>query len=157
MALKFKVMSAPSLILDDDFRWIGSVSGREIVAMIIDRDPSNLSANTLQTILDDGDASWIYKQMMETQTIFDEFIKLVLHKTWSVRLGAMVVIEELSEADPRLALQICPILISHFNEQDTTVQGDILYALGEAGNKETQKWIICRKPSLEDPDLILLC
>jgi len=154
MSQKYKVMSAPCLILENDFRWTGSVSAEEIVRMIIDRDPSKLSANTLKTILEDGDASWVSKQMMEKQTIFDGFIDLVLHETWSVRLGTMVVVEELAETDPALALKLCPILISYFDGQDITVQGDILYALGEAGNDETKDWIIKKQPAMEHPDLI---
>ncbi len=151
---KFKVMSAPCLILGEDFRWTGSVSDEEIVQMINNRDPSKLSANTLKTILEDGDASWISKQMIEKQIIFDGFLDLVLHKTWSVRLGTMVVVEELAENDPALALKLCPILISYFDNQDITVQGDILYALGEAGNDETKDWITQKLSSIEHPDLI---
>jgi thioredoxin family protein len=154
MSQKFKIMSAPCLILEEDFRWTGSVSDKEIVRMIIDRDPSKLSADTLKTILEDGDASWISKQMMEKQTLFDGFIDLVLHETWSVRLGTMVVVEELAETDSTLALTLCPILISYFDNQGITVQGDILYALGEAGNDETKNWITQKLPSMEHPDLI---
>ncbi len=154
MSQKFSVMSAPCLILEEDFRWTGSVSDEEIVRMIIDRDSSKLSANTLKTILEDGDASWISKQMMEKQTLFDGFIDLVLHETWSVRLGTLVVVEELAETDPALALKLCPILISYFDNQDITVQGDILYALGEAGNDETKDWITKKLSSIEHQDLM---
>ena len=153
-AQKDKVLSAPCLILDDDFRWTGSVMAEEIIKMITSRDPSQLSAKTLKTILEQGDASWIAQAMIEKGKIFDAFIKLLLHETWSVRLGAMVIVEELAETDPNLAVSLCPLLIDLFDEKDTPIQGDILYALGEAGDLETKEWIRARLPKLEHPDLI---
>lgn len=153
-AQKDGVMSVPCLILDDDFRWTGNVSADEIVTMITHRDPSQLSAGTLQTILEQGDASWIARQMIEKGKIFDAFIKLLLHETWSVRLGAMVIVEELAETDPKLATLLCPVLINLFDEKNIPIQGDILYALGETGTIETKEWIQTMLPSLEHPDII---
>jgi glutaredoxin len=153
-AQKDKVMSAPCLILDDDFRWTGSVAAEEIIKIITHRDPSQLSAGTLRTILEQGDASWITQAMIEKGGIFDAFIKLLLHATWSVRLGAMVVVEELAETNPNLAAGLCPLLINLFDEKDIPIQGDILYALGEAGDIETKEWIRAKLSKLEHPDLI---
>ena len=153
-AQKDGVMSAPCLILDDYFRWTGDVSAQEIIKMITERDASQLSSVTLKNILEEGDASWIAGQMMEKKKIFDNFIKLLLHEIWSVRLGAMVIVEELAETDPELAVGICPKLIDLFDEQNVPVQGDILYALGEAGSDETKKWIKEKLATLEHQDLI---
>lgn len=153
-AQKEQVMSAPCLILDDDFRWTGEVTGEEIIEIITSRDPSNLSATTLKNILEQGDASWITQQMIEKQEIFNGFIQLLLHETWSVRLGAMVIVEALAEEDPGLALQLSPRLMDLFDNQAIPVQGDILYVLGEAGSAETKKWILGKMNVLEQQDLI---
>ncbi|WP_299977027.1 thioredoxin family protein [Desulfobacula sp.] len=153
-AQKDGVLSAPCLILDDDFRWTGSVSADEIVKIITSRDPSQLSAGTLKTILEQGDASWVARQMIEKGKIFDAFIKLLLHETWSVRLGAMVVVEELAETDPELAARLCPTLIDLFDGKDIPIQGDILYALGEAGDAKTKEWLEKKLPRLVHQDLI---
>lgn len=153
-AQKDKVLSAPCLILDNDFRWTGNVTAEEVIKMIINRDPSQLSAATLKTIMEQGDASWIAGQMMEKGKIFNSFIKLLLHESWSVRLGAMVVVEELAETNPGLAAKLCPILTDLFDEKEISVQGDILYAMGEAGDSKTKKWIHSKLPSLEHQDLV---
>ncbi len=128
------VMSAPCLILDQDFRWTGAVSPEEITGMIADRDPSKLSTHSLKMILEDGKADWISDKIKEYGKMFPGFIGLVTHEIWSVRLGAMVVLEELAESAPELALSIVPELLERFHDFDLTVQGDILYALGEAGD-----------------------
>jgi glutaredoxin len=153
-AEKDGVLSAPCLILDDDFRWTGNVEPLEIIQMITSRDPSQLSAGTLKNILEQGDASWIVGQMIKKGAIFDAFISLLVHDTWSVRLGAMVVVEELAGTDPKLAARLSPILIQEFDGKDVTVQGDILYALGETGDRETFEWIQSKLPALSHQDLV---
>ena len=153
-AQKDIVMSAPCLILDDDFRWTGSVPAQEIVKMITSRDPSQLSAETLKTILEQGDASWIAQQMIKKKKIFDGFIKLLLNETWSVRLGAMVIVEELVETEPDLAALLCPPMIDLFDGKEIPIQGDILYALGEAGDGKTKEWLEKKLPRLVHQDLI---
>lgn len=153
-AQKDKVMSAPCLILDNDFRWTGSVHTEEIIKMITSRDPSQLSAETLKTILEQGDAAWLTQQMIKKKKIFHGFIKLLLHETWSVRLGALVVVEELAETDPDLAILLCSSLINLFDGKQIPIQGDILYALGEAGDRKTEEWIKKKLPTLVHQDLI---
>ena len=49
---------------------------------------------------------------------------------------------------------MCVPLINQFDSRDITVQGDILYALGEAGNSETREWITAKRPELSHEDLI---
>lgn len=153
-AQKDRVMSAPCLILDDDFRWTGSVSMDEIVQMITSRDPSRLSTQTLKDIIEQGNAAWIAQQMVKQKKIFEAFIPLLLHETWSVRLGAMVAVEALAETGPDIAALLCPFLIDRFDEKEIPIQGDILYALGEAGDDKTKEWLEKKLSELEHPDLI---
>lgn len=153
MALRDKVVSAPCLILDRGFRWIGAVGAREILSMILGQAPSQLSAQTLKTILEKGDADWISRQMIQADRIFEGFVQLLLDETWSVRLGAMVVVETLGESHPDLAATLGPLLIPAFANKDIPVQGDILYALGETGNHETKAWIEKIRVDLEHQDL----
>lgn len=152
-AQRDKVMSAPCLILDNGFRWVGAVTAEEVLSMITRRDVSLLSSQTLKTILEQGDADWISREMIQADTIFQGFVQLLFHDTWSVRLGAMVVVESLAEERPELALKLCPLLIRAFDQNDIPVQGDILYALGETGNLETKRWVEKRIKNLENEDL----
>lgn len=136
-----RVMAAPCLILDGDFRWTGAVDPEEIIAMILNRDPAALSTGTLKNILEAGDADWITREMMAANTLFEGFMGLLLHETWSVRLGAMVVVESLAQEAPNLGRQLVPRLLDAYPEQEIPVQGDILYALGEIGDGDTADWI----------------
>lgn len=151
-AAKEGVMSAPCLILDD-FRWTGSVTAEEIAAMMVDRDPSLLSTASLRMILEEGKAEWIAEKILDRNKIFPGFIGLVTHPIWSVRLGAMVVIEELSENAPDLARQIVPNLLDAFEKADIPTKGDILYALGEVGDGAVRETISGMMDALENADL----
>jgi hypothetical protein len=152
-AQRDKVMSAPCLILDNEFRWTGAVTAQEVLSMITQRDVSSLSSQTLKAILEQGDADWISQEMIQAGTIFQGFVPLLLYDTWSVRLGAMVVVESLAEENPELALKLCSPLIQAFDRSEIPVQGDILYALGETGNLGTKRWVEKRIRNLENEDL----
>ncbi|MBU0970540.1 MAG: thioredoxin family protein [Proteobacteria bacterium] len=152
-AQRDNVMSAPCLILDNGFQWTGAVALEEVLSMILHRDVSSLSAQTLRAILEQGNASWISREMARADRIFEGFIPLLLDDTWSVRLGAMVVVETLVQERPDLALQLCPKLIRAFDQKDIPVQGDILYALGETGNLETKEWLKERLQNLGNQEL----
>ena len=148
-----KVLSAPCLILDNGFRWTGSVTAEEVLSMITQRDVSKLSPQTLRTILEQGEAGWIANEMIRADNIFKGFITLLLHESWSVRLGAMVVVETLAEESPELALQLCPLLIRTFDSCEIPVKGDLIYALGETGNLDTKTWIQTILEHLENEEL----
>ncbi|WP_035235543.1 thioredoxin family protein [Desulfobacter vibrioformis] len=152
-ARKDKVMSAPCLILDDDTRWTGAVAEEEIVDMIVNKESMDLDTMALKTILEDGRAAWITERMLGSNRLFKGFSGLLLHETWSVRLGAMVVVEALAEKAPALCADLEKILIDAFSTQDMPVQGDILYTLGEIGTPDTRDWIAAQKETLSHTDL----
>ncbi|MFO7750605.1 MAG: thioredoxin family protein [Desulfobacteraceae bacterium] len=153
-AARASVLSAPTLILDDDaFRWTGPVSLGEVTDMIVSRDPANLSGSTLRTILEQGNASWLAGSMVQQEKIFPGFISLLTHETWSVRLGAMVVLEEIAQENHQLAAKAAPLLQEQFGRAEIPVKGDILYALGEAGDSTVLHWIETLLGTLDHPDL----
>ncbi len=154
IAENHRVRSVPCLILESDFRWTGHVDIKEVLTQIVDQDPSQLSADTFRQILEQGDADWISCRMIRTNALFQGFMDLLLHPEWSVRLGAMVVVEQLAEQAPSLAARLCPVLMKAFDGvSDISIQGDIFYALGEAGDQATKVWIEEKVPGLTHPDL----
>lgn len=68
--------------------------------------------------------------------IFPAFYDLITHEKWSVRLGAMVAMEEIIEEDRPLAAQCVGPLWERFPALDQQAQGDVVYILGEAGGRD---------------------
>jgi thiol-disulfide isomerase/thioredoxin len=129
------ILSTPTVLLDDLFRWTGAIDPYEIVDMIVNRDPSKLSAASLKDMVDEGNAVGVARMMIDNKKIFPAFIDLLSHTKWPVRLGAMVAYETLIEEDQSLAVQVVDPLWKRFTESDDRVKGDILYVLGESGHK----------------------
>jgi thiol-disulfide isomerase/thioredoxin len=135
VAEKERVSAAPTIILDDQFRWTGSVDAPELVTLMLDRDPASLGADALRGLIEDGDAERVARMMADGGKLFPAFFTLLTHPRWSVRLGAMVAFESLAEQDPELAAQVVDPIIERFAEANDMVKGDLLHVLGESGNR----------------------
>jgi glutaredoxin len=133
-AEKDRISSAPTVVLDEKFRWTGAVDLGELVTLMLDRDPAGLGADALRGMIEDGDAEGVAHMMNESGTLFPAFLELLVHPRWSVRLGAMVVFETLAEENATLARQVVEPLAAVFNDVEDTVRGDILHVIGESGN-----------------------
>jgi thiol-disulfide isomerase/thioredoxin len=135
VAEKERVSAAPTIILDDQFRWTGSVDAPELVTLMLDRDPASLGTDALKGLIEDGDAERVARMMADGGKLFPAFFTLLTHPRWSVRLGAMVAFESLAEQDPELAAQVVDPIIERFAEANDMVKGDLLHVLGESGNR----------------------
>jgi len=129
------IQSAPTVLLDDQFYWTGSIQMEEIVDMIINRDPSRLSASSLKTMFEEGGALEVARMMLESGKIFPAFTELLVHTKWPVRLAAMMVFETIAEENNTLVHHTLPYLWDCFLTAEDTVKGDILYLLGKSGDK----------------------
>jgi thiol-disulfide isomerase/thioredoxin len=134
-AQRYQIRSAPTLILDDQFRWTGSVPLNELIAMMADRDPAQLGAACLETLLKEGNASKLTDMMLSAKKMIPAFLDMLVHEQMFVRLGAMVVMEELCERDPALARQAVEPLWERFQEVSEPIQGDIVHVIGETGDR----------------------
>ena len=136
MAKSDKIQSAPTVLLDDQYRWTGSIQSQEIIDIILNRDPARLSASSLEDMFAEGDAVRVAEMMLDSAQIFPAFPELLVHEKWPVRFGAMVAFETIVAKDSQLAAQAIPLLWKRFLQVEDTVKGDILYLLGISGNKE---------------------
>jgi len=136
MAASDNIHSAPTVLLEDQFRWTGSIRIQEVVDMILNRDPSQISAASLKAMFEDGSAVAVANMMLDQGEIFPAFMDLLVHEKWPVRLAAMVVFETIAEENRELAGRTLPFLWNCFSRAEDTVKGDILYLLGNAGDKK---------------------
>lgn len=130
------IQSAPTVLLDNQYRWTGSIQIPEVVDMILNRDPARLSVSSLKDMCAEGDAIHVAEMMLGSAKIFPAFPELLVHEKWPVRLGAMVAYETIAAQNKQLAAQAVPFLWQYFPEANDTVKGDILYLLGVSGSKE---------------------
>jgi len=129
------IRSAPTVVLDDQYFWTGSIQMEEIVDMILNRDPSRLSAPSLKAMFEEGGAVEVAEMMLDSGIIFPAFMELLVHKKWPVRLAAMVAFETVVEENQTLVHHTTPYLWDCFSTAKDTVKGDIIYLLGKSGDK----------------------
>ena len=135
LALRHKIRSVPTILLDEQFRWTGSVPLEEIVDAISTRNPALLGASSLESILKDGQAGHLAAMMLDADEIFPAFYDLLVHDKWPVRLGAMVVMEEIAKEATGLAAKAITPLWDRFENSADQIKGDILYLFGEIGEQ----------------------
>ncbi len=129
------IRSAPTLLLDGGFRWTGHLNPDEVVEAMTQRDPAELSADVLEGMLKAGNGSELIDMMLAREMIFPGLIDLLTRDKIFVRVGAMMVMEEIAHKRKQIAAQVTEPLWGRFFEADDAVQGDILHVLGEIGDE----------------------
>jgi hypothetical protein len=140
-ALSQEIQAVPTILLDEQFRWTGSVPLQEIIDAINTRDPASLGTLSLENILKQGQAGRLATMMLDAGQIFPAFYDLLIHPKWPVRLGAMVVMEEIAARNRAMTAEVINSLWEGFCRQPDQVKGDILYMFGEIGDRRTTAWL----------------
>ncbi|MFA6009758.1 MAG: thioredoxin family protein [Desulfobacteraceae bacterium] len=129
-----QIKSAPTLVFNNNFRWVGQVQIPDVVEVLTNVDPANLSSRSIQTMIEAGNATAVAEQMLEKGIVFDSLFELLLNENWSIRLGAMVVAEEIGHCNKQMADHIIDELWNRFDIVGDTLKGDIVYLTGEIGS-----------------------
>lgn len=130
------VQAVPTLVLDGSFRWTGAIVLEEVVDLLVARDPVLMGPAALEMLLKEGAARRLARMMADRNQVFPALIDLLCHEQWPVRLGAMVVVEELSAMAPDLGREAIDALWSRFESAGDQVKGDILFLCGEVGSPQ---------------------
>jgi len=136
-----KIRAVPTIVLDDHFRWTGSVPLEELIETINTRDPVSLSPASLESIIKEGGADRLAAMILGAEKLFPAFFEVLTHHKWPIRLGAMVVMEEIIEANQNLAAEVLEPLWNRFHQVPAQVQGDILHVFGETGDSRSVSWL----------------
>lgn len=131
------IRSVPAVFLDQSFSWTGTVDIDEIIRVVENRDPVQLSADSLKKMIHEGFAWKVAELMVAKGLIFPNFMELLADGKWTVRLGAMAAAEEMIFRDANLAAQLEKLLWEKFPCLEDPVKADMLYLLGETGTRDT--------------------
>ncbi|HAA02056.1 MAG TPA: hypothetical protein DCE18_01650 [Syntrophobacteraceae bacterium] len=134
MSEETKVRSAPTVILDGEFRWAGQIRLEELVDTLISRDASQLDQQALVGMLKEGNATQLAQMMLKRQQIFPAYVPLLAHEEWSVRLGAMVTLEEIADQALVVARQAVGPMRELLDSAPESIRGDVIYLLGRLGD-----------------------
>ncbi|MFZ0240283.1 MAG: thioredoxin family protein [Desulfobacterales bacterium] len=153
-AEKNKVRSVPTLILDGQYRWTGAVSLLQICEALENRDPEQLDKAALQALVTAGGAHDLAQMMLDSGRLFPAFVELLTEENFTVRLAAMVTMEELAAENLPLARQVLAPLRELYPRAVTTVKGDILYILGELKSSRSRPHLQSVLATEQNPEVL---
>ena len=151
IAAAHQIKSVPTLVLDDNLRWTGKVDLSELGRAAVNRDPALLGSETLGRILQaEGGAYELADMMHRYGKLFPSFTELLTDERFSIRLAAMVAVEDLLDRDRELALQVVQPMLQRYPQVTDAVKGDFLYLFGEI--KASQVLPLLQKSAAADPN-----
>jgi len=121
--------AVPTLIVDGRVRVVGSVAAHDVEPLLTN--PHALRPSSLRLLLENGNAGAIAALIREQGGAFVGLVDLLCDATFSVRLGAMAVIEQIADGRPELAAQLADPLWEQFDQVSDEVQGDLSYLFGK--------------------------
>lgn len=154
-AKKVGVRAVPTVLFGKDFRWTGRLDITHIFEVVCRNDHTGLSSSAAIRLLKERKAPELARLMLASRTTWADFAVVLTHPDWSIRLGALVVLEELSEKDPKKAGEYLPALWEKMEALPPAVQGDVLYATGIVGDASWKGRILqWAKENAHNPELV---
>jgi len=134
MAEKYRVNSTPTVIINDGLTLVGRIGREELAGKLMN---AVGSAESLTLVLDSmiksgraEDAAELMCRKGQPEPI----LPIYLSKEFSVRMGALVTMEEALERDPRILDAIVADLIELLFQEEVALRGDTAELLGKIGN-----------------------
>ena len=128
------IRAVPTLVINGEERLVGALEEVVLVDRFVNRELAAFHSETFRRILKEGDARKLAATMLAEGVIPGSALALLSDHDWFVRLGMMVVLEEISTHRPELARRACPYLATLLSHQDPNRRGDAAFLLGLIGD-----------------------
>jgi alkyl hydroperoxide reductase subunit AhpF len=148
-----RVRSVPTVILDNHYRWTGGVTLPQLCEAVENRDPTKLDKAALQRLVTESGAYDLARMMLNSGRVFEAFLELLIEENFTVRLAAMVTMEELTAANLTLARQVIAPLWKRYPRSVDSVKGDILYIFGELQSPQSLPYLRSVLAAEENPEI----
>ncbi|HVO83352.1 MAG TPA: thioredoxin family protein [Syntrophobacteria bacterium] len=128
------IRAVPTLVVNGEERLVGALGEEILVDRFVNRELATLHSETFRRILEEGDARKLAATMLAEGEIPGPALELLADRDWSVRLGMMVVLEEIGSHRPELARRAYPFLVTLLTHRDPSRRGDAAFLLGLIGD-----------------------
>lgn len=128
------IRAVPTILLAHGLRYTGQVGADEVAEGLLQGDPSRMRPEAFAHLIQAGDAQGLAGMMLQKRQVFPAVLDLLAGDLFSLRLGAMVAMEEIGEKDPDLAREALEPLWERMAKANPSARGDIVYLVGELGD-----------------------
>ena len=126
--------AVPTVVINDMDQLAGEVGEELLVDRLVDRTASAFHPETFKKIVKEGDAIKLAAMMVMDRRLYAGALELLADPEWSVRMGMMVVLEEVAERSSNLVQQAFPYLLQLLDHEVANLRGDAAYLLGLIGD-----------------------
>jgi hypothetical protein len=133
-AEKYSIRAVPTLVIEGQDQLVGNISEDLLVDKLTNQSPATFHPDSFKKIVKEGDAEKLAGMMVADGDVYGGALELLTDPDWSVRMGMMVVLEEVAERSPVLVQSTYPYLIDLLDQGDVNQRGDMAYLLGLIGN-----------------------
>jgi hypothetical protein len=133
-AQKYSIRAVPTLVIDGQDQLVGNISEDLLVDKLTNQSPATFHPDSFKKIVKEGDADKLAGMMVADGDVYKGALELLADPDWSVRMGMMVVLEEVAGRSPVLVQRVYPYLVDLLDQGDANQRGDMAYLLGIIGN-----------------------
>jgi hypothetical protein len=148
LAGRYKVRSTPTVIINDRATLVGELTEEQIVDHLLPSEGVDALTEALRTMIQAGraeDAGGLLCRERKPEAI----VSIYVSPEFSLRMGALVAMEEALEKDPRCLDSIVDELTGLLAHQDAPLRGDTAELLGKIGNRQA---LPALRKAADDPD-----
>jgi glutaredoxin len=133
-AEKYTIRAVPTVVVDGQEQLVGHISEDLLVDKLSKQSPASFRPDSFKKIVKEGDAEKLAGMMVADGDVYGGALELLADPDWSVRMGMMVVLEEVAMRNPDLVQRAYPYLVDLIERGDANQRGDMAYLLGIIGN-----------------------
>lgn len=133
LAQRYKVKSTPTTIINDGLTLIGRLTAEELAGHLLRLDESSSLTPILESMIKAGRAEDAGELMCAKEKP-EAILPIYVSKEFSVRMGALVALEEALDKNPRILDPIVDELTSLLFQEEAALRGDTAELLGKIGN-----------------------
>ncbi len=132
LAEKYGITSAPTTIINDSVRLIGYISKEEVVKWI---EKAEDKKEYFVKLIKDGRLDELLDSIKDENNL-GVVVDLLAYNDFMVRLGAMVVLEEVFKSNPSIVKAVKDKIRKLLKHDDKRIVQDVAMLLGEIGDEE---------------------
>ena len=133
LAQRYKVKSTPTTIINDGLTLIGRLTAEELAEHLLRSVESSSLPSILESMIKAGRAEDAAELLCSGDRP-EAILPIYLSKEFSVRMGALVALEEALRKNPRILDPIVDDLTALLFQEEVALRGDTAELLGKIGN-----------------------
>lgn len=148
LAERYKVKSTPTTIIDQGLTLVGHVALDQLAEQVVRATQGASLTEILDSMIKTGRAEEA-AEVLCRENRPEAILPIYKAKEFSVRMGALVTMEEALSLDPRSLDPLVDELTALLSDEEVGLRGDTAELLGKIGNKAA---VPALRRALEDPD-----